>query len=121
MFVPCESLMKSILPAMRAAAIKELSEKYKLNQVEIAKRLGLTQAAVSKYLSGKYGRKIKEFEKNEKLQKLSREIASVVAKRDDETTPTNCFTCPSLSGADCLIRHLTMELIAGRKKGKITA
>ncbi len=40
-----------IIPAFRRAVAREMSSHYHLKQTEIAKRLGITQAAVSKYLS----------------------------------------------------------------------
>lgn len=49
--------MRIIVPAMRVAVAKKLSEKG-MSQVEIAKRLGVAQAAISKYLNGNYSKKI---------------------------------------------------------------
>jgi len=51
MKTPCELVVGKILPSLRATVVKELSGKYKMKQSEIAKRLGITQASVSQYLS----------------------------------------------------------------------
>jgi predicted transcriptional regulator len=40
-----------IIPAFRRAVAREMHSRYHMKQVEIARRLGITQAAVSKYLS----------------------------------------------------------------------
>ena len=40
-----------IIPAFRRAVAREMADRYHMTQTEIAKRLGITQAAVSKYLS----------------------------------------------------------------------
>ena len=42
-----------IIPAFRRAVAREMSNHYHMTQAEIARRLGITQAAVSKYLSSK--------------------------------------------------------------------
>ena len=44
-----------IIPAFRRAVAREMSSHYHMTQQEIAKRLGITQAAVSKYLSSRKG------------------------------------------------------------------
>ena len=50
-----------IIPNFRRAVAQEMSLHYHLTQNEIAKRLGITQAAVSKYLSsGKSAKGSKE-------------------------------------------------------------
>lgn len=53
MTTPCEIMSKIYLPHIRAMIAKELSETYHCPQIKIAKWLGVTQAAVSQYLSSK--------------------------------------------------------------------
>lgn len=77
---PCESAVKLVLPALRASIAKRLYEDYDFSQEEIAASLGLTQAAVSKYLSGKYGAEVKELEKAEKIRNVGERVASGIAK-----------------------------------------
>ncbi len=57
-----ESVMKELLPALRASAAKRLSAHYGMTQNKIAKLLGITQAATSKYLNGRYSIGVKRFE-----------------------------------------------------------
>ena len=45
----CEIVSKNVLPALRSVIAKELVS-YGLNQTEIAKKLGVSQPAVSQYL-----------------------------------------------------------------------
>ncbi|MDE1865632.1 MAG: hypothetical protein KGH94_03290 [Candidatus Micrarchaeota archaeon] len=40
-----------VIPAFRRAVAREMHSHYHMKQVDIARRLGITQAAVSKYLS----------------------------------------------------------------------
>ncbi|MDI6886278.1 MAG: helix-turn-helix domain-containing protein [archaeon] len=54
---PCEVIVWDVLPSIRAALTEELIERG-LSQKEISKKLGITPAAVSLYLSKKRGYKI---------------------------------------------------------------
>ena len=51
MLLPCEVAVKSVIPAIRSAIARELTESYGLKQKEVAQLLGVTQTAVSKYTS----------------------------------------------------------------------
>ena len=51
--MPCEIIVWKILPAIRSEIAKELVEKKGFSQRETAEKLGLTEAAVSRYISGK--------------------------------------------------------------------
>ena len=59
-YPPCEVIGKKILPLIRSYVARELIEKYKFTQIEVAKKLGITQAAVSQYLHHKRGAKSME-------------------------------------------------------------
>ncbi len=48
---PCEVFVKEILPELRTVVVQRLAREYNMKQVEIAQRIGITQAAVSQYLS----------------------------------------------------------------------
>ena len=49
----CETIGKYVLPVFRSLIAEELVHTYNLTQVEAAKRLGTTQAAISQYLNSK--------------------------------------------------------------------
>jgi len=49
MLMPCEVAVKSLVPSIRSAIAKELTQTYGLKQTEVANLLGVTQTAVSKY------------------------------------------------------------------------
>ncbi len=49
--VPCEVFVRKYLPEIRSLVIKRISKKYKMKQIDIARVVGVTQAAVSQYLS----------------------------------------------------------------------
>jgi predicted transcriptional regulator len=49
MVLPCEVAVKSVVPAIRSAIARELTQSYGLKQKDVAQLLGITQTAVSKY------------------------------------------------------------------------
>lgn len=77
---PCEIVVKKVLPAIRSILVKDLTKRHELSQMEIAKKLGITQPAVSQYLRSPRGdndlmEKLKEKNLYSQLQELSDEIA----------------------------------------------
>ncbi len=100
MRAPCEEIVQQFLPAFRSLVAKELIERHKFSQVEAAKRLGTSQAAISQYLGSKRG-----FRESPKLRSASKVkmVASQVAKdlAEDKVTKFDvimsfCRLCISL-------------------------
>jgi predicted transcriptional regulator len=82
-----------IIPAFRRAVAKEMSAHYHLKQAEIAKRLGITQAAVSKYLSsGKAAASSKE---------VSRFIKASIKGDHNAGRGALCRACQAERKFDC--------------------
>ena len=55
MLQPYEVVTAKLLPAIRARLSQVLLDEYKMKQVEVAKHLGITQAAVSHYKTASRG------------------------------------------------------------------
>ena len=51
----CDTMVRNLLPPMRAEMVFRLVQKQGLSQSDAAKRLGVTRAAVSQYMSRKRG------------------------------------------------------------------
>jgi uncharacterized protein len=51
----CDTMVRNLLPPMRAEMVVRLVQKQGLSQSDAAKRLGVTRAAVSQYMSRKRG------------------------------------------------------------------
>lgn len=51
----CDAMVRRFLPSMRAEMVSRLVHRQGLSQSDAAKRLGVTRAAVSQYLSRKRG------------------------------------------------------------------
>ncbi len=85
MKTPCEMVVGRILPALRASVVRELSGKYHMKQSDIAKRLGITQASVSQYLSSSRAAGTKVTDTFPKIITYADEIAKRIVKGEDKT------------------------------------
>lgn len=55
LLIHCDTLVRKVLPSMRAEMVLRLVHERGLSQSEAAKRLGVTRAAISQYISRKRG------------------------------------------------------------------
>ena len=55
LLIHCDTLVRTVLPGMRAEMVARLVNNRGLSQSEAARRLGVTRAAISQYVSGKRG------------------------------------------------------------------
>ncbi len=81
MSVPCEAVVKSVAPALRAVLAKKLLEEHGLRQKEAAKLLGITQAAISKYIRKVRGRAL-DLENIPEIQILTAKIANRLVSKE---------------------------------------
>jgi predicted transcriptional regulator len=51
----CDSMVRKYIPTLRAEMVLRLVQRDGISQSDVAKRLGVTRAAISQYLSGKRG------------------------------------------------------------------
>ncbi|RLF48120.1 MAG: transcriptional regulator [Thermoplasmata archaeon] len=77
---PCEEVANKILPAIRAEIATKLANEYGLKQIEISKILGVTQGAVSHYLSSFRGKERELLSKNPDIEKKIDEMAAMLIK-----------------------------------------
>ncbi|MEM1586150.1 MAG: hypothetical protein QXX99_02240 [Candidatus Bathyarchaeia archaeon] len=101
MYLPCESIGKRILPIFRAYIAKELIEKHCFTQIEVAKNLGTTQAAISQYLRSKRG--VSDLEQFKDVLPIIQSAASEIAEKissgrlkPEEVALKFCKLCLSL-------------------------
>jgi len=82
MLFPCETSLKYFLPALRAKVVEEL---YKRNfsQDEIAKKLGISQAAVSKYINKNYNKKIEKLKNSKEIKNMADEFINNLLRNKD--------------------------------------
>ncbi|MEE9173951.1 MAG: helix-turn-helix domain-containing protein [Thermoplasmata archaeon] len=86
----CEYAVPEFLPALRAGIAYNLATEHNLSQREIAERLGLTQAAVSHYITRRRGRRPRG--RDHRLRKYGERLAARI---------TTGLSGPRLTAAIC--------------------
>ncbi|MGD0329490.1 MAG: Fis family transcriptional regulator [Nitrososphaeria archaeon] len=92
----CERATKYILPTIRGLIAKELVEEHGFSQSHAAKVLGITQAAVSQYISSKRGGKLtKKLLANKEIIKIIGSEAGKIAdaKKSKKVEVDLCGIC----------------------------
>ena len=79
----CEIIASDYLPAIRAMVTQELINSYGMTQTEVAKRMGMTQPAISYYMRELRGAKVNVLRKNEKMVNLVKKTAAEVSAGKD--------------------------------------
>ena len=96
-----EEAANEIIPAIRSRLANTLINKYNLKEEKVAELLGVAQAAISKYKTGKYSEKIKEIEgklSGELIDKYAR-ILSESGK--DHSGEVLCSLCQTYFSFKC--------------------
>ena len=106
MLLPSEIESKLLIPAVRAIISKELVIEKGLKEEEVARMLGITQAAVSNYLRGTRG----DNELISKLMSLS-EIMSMIKEIGDDLSTNRAYTAKTLSKFIALCNYMRFSLI----------
>lgn len=94
MKIPCELIVWYVLPAIRRELARELVDKHGMIQAEVARKFGVTDAAVSQYLKSKRGSN-KELEASGRYDEFKNEItisAQRIVDGSDIVTET-CRIC----------------------------
>lgn len=97
---PCEEIVWNILPAIRKELAIALIKQHELTQKEAAEKLGVSEAAISRYISGKRGR-LEII--NEKTQKGVEKSAKQIFNGDEKTVINEtCKVCKILQSNNIL-------------------
>ncbi|RLI09618.1 transcriptional regulator [Candidatus Bathyarchaeota archaeon] len=102
MTLPCEIIVRRVLPALRALIARELVEKHGLAQSKVASLLGVTQASVSHYLSAKRGKLVGLRIDVDELRAVAKEVADGVAggtMGPEEVSKAMCQLCARMRRA----------------------
>lgn len=106
MLLPSEIESKLLIPAIRAILSKELVIEKGLKEEEVARMLGITQAAVSNYLRGTRG----DNDLISKLMSLS-EIMSMIKEISNDLSTNRAYTAKTLSKFIGLCNYMRYSLI----------
>lgn len=111
MKTPCELVVGKIMPALRATVVKELSSKYHMKQADIARKLGITQASVSQYLSSSRAAGSKMTENFPKIKTYATEIAQRINAGEDrfEWSSVLCRACTEIRSDEAFCKMHRVE------------
>ncbi|MGQ9781485.1 MAG: transcriptional regulator [Nitrososphaeria archaeon] len=94
----CERVSRYLLPTVRGLIAKSLVEEYGFTQSRVAKRLGITQAAVSFYVSSKRGNKLKDkIPSNKDAMDMIKALAKKMASSSSTEKIDLCDICKMLA------------------------
>lgn len=105
MKIPCELIVWYVLPSIRRELARVLVEKHNLTQAEVARRFGVTDAAVSQYLKSKRGTN-KELESSGRYEEFKEEVeraAQRIIDGSDIVTET-CRICNMVKHSGMLVK-----------------
>jgi len=104
--LPSEIESKSLIPAVRAILAKKLSSEHLLKEDDIAKLLGITQAAVSNYVRGIRG-------DTQLVAKLSGvpEVMRMIDDITNDVVANNMFSASSMAKYIGLFNYIRQSLL----------
>jgi predicted transcriptional regulator len=106
MLLPSEIEAKSLIPAVRAILAKKLIKEYSLKEEDVAKVLGITQAAVSNYVRGTRG----DMELITKLESV-REVMRMIDDIAKDLSTNKAYTPSTLAKFVGLCNYMRYTLI----------
>jgi uncharacterized protein len=106
MLLPSEIEAKSLIPAVRAILAKKLIGEYSLKEEDVAKDLGITQAAVSNYVRGTRG----DIELISKLESV-REVMRMIDDIAEDLSTNKAYTPSTLAKFVGLCNYMRYTLI----------
>jgi uncharacterized protein len=106
MLLPSEIEAKSLIPAVRAILAKKLIREYSLKEEDVAKDLGITQAAVSNYVRGTRG----DIELISKLASV-REVMRMIDDIAKDLSANKAYTPSTLAKFVGLCNYMRYTLI----------
>jgi len=98
METPCEIIVWNVVPAIKKEFAKNLIENHGLTQRQVADKLGTTEAAISRYVSGKRG--LLEITDNEILKEINESVKRIVKESGTVVIEEMCRICRLLKSRE---------------------
>lgn len=98
MILPCEVGVKTVLPAVKAIMARLIVEKHGLNEKQTAELLGLSQSAVSRYVSKERGNLLTFENATEVLALIDQMVTHLIKEPNNRTEILKlfCQTCMAI-------------------------
>lgn len=112
MKIPCEIVVWYILPTIRREVARELVQGHKMSQAEVARKFGVTDAAISQYLKKKRGDNplIDESPHYDHLLNEIKRSADNIAAGDTEFSSEVCRLCAVVKSTGILANIYRIQL-----------
>jgi len=98
LILPCEVGVKTVLPAVKAIMARSIVEKHGLNEKQTADLLGLSQSAVSRYISRERGNLLNIESTPEVIALIDQMVTHLIKVPDNKKEILNlfCQTCTTI-------------------------
>jgi predicted transcriptional regulator len=98
LILPCEVGVKTVLPAVKAIMARSIVEKHGLNEKQTADLLGLSQSAISRYLSRERGNLLNIESTTEVIDLIDQMVTHLIKVPDNKTEILKlfCQTCTTI-------------------------
>lgn len=120
-----EIAAEETVPFARSMIARALVRKYKMKEVEVAERLGVAQAAISKYITESDSRLLTERAKNieSKIRSERAMIDAYIGKiaegKREYVNTCICSICRAANDLDCAFSHAEQDMAGTERTGKI--
>jgi hypothetical protein len=98
MKTPCEIIVWNVVPIIRKEFAKNLIKNHDLTQRKVANKLGITEAAVSRYVSGKRG--LLEISDDEILKEIKESAKRIAKENGPSVIEETCRICRLLKSRE---------------------
>ncbi len=106
MKIPCELVVWYVLPTIRREVARELVNSHGMSQAEVARKFGVTDAAISQYLKKKRGENpyIEESPQYDKFEAEIKASAERIANDRSEFATEMCRICTVVKSTGMLAK-----------------
>jgi len=98
MKTPCEIIVWDVVPVIKKEFAKNLVENHDLTQRQVADKLGTTEAAISRYVSGKRG--LLEITDNDILKEINESVERIAKENGTVVIEETCRICRLLKSRE---------------------
>lgn len=112
MILPCEVGVKTVLPAVKAIMARQIVGKHGLNEKQTAELLGLSQSAVSRYVSKERGNLLKIENSTDVLALIDQMVAFLIKEPNNKKKILTlfCQTCIAIREKGFLCPYCKKEM-----------
>jgi len=115
MKMPCEVIIWYILPLIRKEIAKCMVEDYHLSQADASRKLGITQATVSQYVSKKRARQ--DIRDDAILTQIKKSTKRIIEGDESVLFKETCKICSLIKKSDILPSVYKNAVKCGTSKG----